>query len=358
METSEDFLSRAILEEGRRFHHEIVDGEDHETLVLSKACADLTVGTLQAWVASAYLAPMASASNEEAARHMFSLVRSTLLQTIEQAAWLDLESRRASTFKMSQTRLQFIGDVESKRLDNIVLRPGSFWAAFLQIAGSVNADNFAEIGHPSPAPGLYPNFGGAINSRANNAIWVSPEISRPPYLRIGSCDGVSFGAFGTLIGHELAHGVSPDGIGWDAAGLLRETWTAAARRELDTRVNCLERQLAGTKAEPDATFDAHRALDEHVADLVGVNLALAAMEVASTKTTGSNTGQDQYREFFVAYAQQECGWSDDMDVPVDDAHAPARLRINGVLSNVPKFAATFRCPQGTAMAPAQRCSVW
>jgi predicted metalloendopeptidase len=358
LEASETFLTQAFLDEDRRFHSEILDGESPEALPLAASCADLTLGILEAWVAKAYLTGLASTASEDAARRMFGLVRSNLVQTIDGAAWIDNQSRRASTSKIGQTRLLFVADVESKRLDQLALAPGSFRAALVQIATHVNAEGLAEIGHPSSPPELYPNFGGAIYSRNVNALWVSPEIARPPYLDMGRFGPVSFGAFGTLIGHELAHSVSPDGIGYDAAGILRETWSAGARDALNTRLRCFERQLDAARASTKSKMDVHRVLDEHVADLVGVQVALSAMESDTGKSLDSDTRRAWRRDFFIAYAQQECGWSGDIDVPVDDQHAPARTRIDVVMSTLPEFASTFQCAPGTRMAPVDRCSLW
>jgi predicted metalloendopeptidase len=41
-----------------------------------------------------------------------------------------------------------------------------------------------------------------------------------------------------------------------------------------------------------------------------------------------------------------------------DQHAPSRVRVNAGLSNMPEFAEAFSCPVGSAMNPADKCSVW
>lgn len=45
---------------------------------------------------------------------------------------------------------------------------------------------------------------------------------------------------------------------------------------------------------------------------------------------------------------------------VTDPHAPARWRIDGPLSNMPKFAAAFGCKAGDKMVrrDGERCEVW
>lgn len=187
------------------------------------------------------------------------------------------------------------------------------------------------------------------------------DITRDRSLSVprhGSVWGVGFGAFGTLVGHELAHSVSPDGIRHDATGLLRETWSVPARDEFKSRLRCFENQLQRMKTGPKGPIDGRKVLDEHVADLVGVQIALSAMESDAIESTDS-AGRVRRRDFFIAYAQQECGWSGDyLDVPFDSHHAPGRVRINGTLSNTPEFAATFQCASGTPMAPVERCAVW
>ena len=358
LEASAMFLTQAFLEEERRFHRELLGGEFHrEPVALAASCADLAVDLLQPWVAKAFLTDLHSSAPEDAARRMFASVRSHLVQRIDGAAWIDSQSRQASVAKVRQARLLFISDIESKRLDRLVLAPGSFRAALLQIATHVNAERFAEIGQPSSPPELYPTFEGAFYSHVVNALWISPEIVRPPYLDTGEFAAVSFGAFGTVIGHELAHSVSSDGIGWDAAGLQRETWSTTARDAFNTRLRCIERQLDSAGNGSKNNFDAHQVLDEHVADLVGVQIALSAMESDTAKSDDPQVQRARRRDFFIAYAQQQCGWSGDLDT-FHGKHPPARTRIDVVLSSIPEFASTFHCPPGTTMAPVDRCSLW
>lgn len=41
-----------------------------------------------------------------------------------------------------------------------------------------------------------------------------------------------------------------------------------------------------------------------------------------------------------------------------DPHSPGRWRVDGVVRNLPEFAAAFGCPRGAPMAPAERCRLW
>ena len=70
--------------------------------------------------------------------------------------------------------------------------------------------------------------------------------------------------------------------------------------------------------------------------------------------------EQQRREFFLAYAQQLCGWYDgrDDEDTFDDDHSSLARMLSGILANVPEFAETFHCSEGGPMAPQKRGAVW
>ncbi|GAB9477199.1 Neprilysin cd10, peptidase, partial [Globisporangium polare] len=75
----------------------------------------------------------------------------------------------------------------------------------------------------------------------------------------------------------------------------------------------------------------------------------------------SQDKDDADRVFFTAFAQTYC----EKRVPAYaellrtiDPHSPGRWRVNGPLMNFDKFAAAFRCKQGTPMNPVKQCPVW
>lgn len=43
---------------------------------------------------------------------------------------------------------------------------------------------------------------------------------------------------------------------------------------------------------------------------------------------------------------------------IKSKYAPARFRVNGVVSNMEEFATAFNCPIGSKMNPTEKCSLW
>lgn len=168
-------------------------------------------------------------------------------------------------------------------------------------------------------------------------------------------DAVRFGTFGTFVGHELAHALTLGGLFFDAGGLVHESWSKPAHDAFDARVLCYERQLNRFGGDKPGKISARALLDEYVAEVVGVTVALAAMETESGVPTGDTARR---RDFFVAYAQSRCPRPGDLDAQRDLTHPTARTSIDAGLSNLPEFASAFQCAPGTPMAPYERCELW
>jgi putative endopeptidase len=67
------------------------------------------------------------------------------------------------------------------------------------------------------------------------------------------------------------------------------------------------------------------------------------------------------QRFFLAWAQIRCENTTPQaarNQVHSDPHSPGRWRVDGVVRNMPEFAAAFGCRAGAAMAPATRCRLW
>jgi putative endopeptidase len=72
-------------------------------------------------------------------------------------------------------------------------------------------------------------------------------------------------------------------------------------------------------------------------------------------------GFSEDQQYFIAVAQAWCslGRPDDVQRRLTvDPHSPPKFRVYGALRNMSEFAKAFQCAPGTAMHPANTCSVW
>jgi endothelin-converting enzyme/putative endopeptidase len=105
-------------------------------------------------------------------------------------------------------------------------------------------------------------------------------------------------------------------------------------------------------------------LGENVADLGGEILAYIAWKDANKdKDLEPIDGLTPDQRFFIGFAQWDCSnerpeqlreWA------ITNPHSPAVHRINGVVVNMPEFAAAFSCKAGQPMVAAKDrpCKVW
>jgi predicted metalloendopeptidase len=348
VEVASEFVTEPLLEEEERYHDGIEKGRPHEPFPLSAACVNITFKYLKPQLADAYLTFLADARSEDIARRMFAALRYRLESEIRGEPWMDQPTREAAVAKLEGIKLQFIGDLEAREVPGLALGSGSLLAAFERLREARSASRFQRIGSPEEVV-LEPSFDDGSYSVLRNAIWLSPEIVRPPFLHAAAFNAMSFGALGTVLGHEIAHALSPGSRKFDGQGRRRETWSNEALGAYLARVACLERQNGAATN------------NEDVADLAGTVLALDAMEADAKRLDYQRAASAWGVEFFVAYAQMRCTFHSDQRSELEalkDPHSSTRTRINGVVKNIPKFGETFQCAPGAPMAPRERCAIW
>jgi endothelin-converting enzyme/putative endopeptidase len=168
-----------------------------------------------------------------------------------------------------------------------------------------------------------------------------------------------------VVGHELTHGFDDEGRQFDAAGNLRDWWTAPVSAEFDRRAACVEKQYDEYVAVDDLHIKGKLTLGENIADLGGVKLSLAAF-ARSEKESGPPPavgGFSPEQQFFLGFAQSWCAnyRPEALRLLVaTNPHSPPRYRVDGPLSNLPAFAAAFECKDGSSMVRGKdkRCEVW
>ncbi len=198
-----------------------------------------------------------------------------------------------------------------------------------------------------------------FGSKSKNATGFTAAFLQPPLFDPNMDDAVNFGAFGSVVGHELSHQFDDEGRKYDPDGNLRPWWSAEDAAAFDERAGCFVDQYARFTAEDGTPVDGKLTLGENIADNAGIRLSYAALRPSSSgpKKDGFTPAQ----RFFLAWGQIRCENVTSEAAKrqaTSDEHAPGRARVNGVVANMSEFATAFGCVAGAPMAPAKRCRVW
>ena len=117
----------------------------------------------------------------------------------------------------------------------------------------------------------------AYDSPQENNINFPAGILQPPFFDNDADMAASFGAIGTVIGHELTHGFDDEGRHFDADGNLRDWWTAQDATEFTKRADCIAGEYSKFSPTEGAYVNRRLTLGENGADNAGIRLAYMAL---------------------------------------------------------------------------------
>ncbi|MBL1075250.1 M13 family metallopeptidase [Nocardia sp. 2] len=222
---------------------------------------------------------------------------------------------------------------------------------------------FARLGTPVDKSewNSTPQTVNAFYSPTNNEITFPAGYLQPPYFGPDASAAVNYGAVGATIGHEIGHGFDDQGSKYDADGNLKEWWTAEDRAAFEAKSARLVEQfdaLVPEGLDPSQHVDGSLTLGENLADLRGLQIALAAYRDSEKRSGNDNP---DYRALFLSHA---VSWRSTMTKELlinslTDSHAPDEFRCNQIVRNIPEFHSTFEVKDGDKLylAPDQRVSL-
>jgi endothelin-converting enzyme/putative endopeptidase len=195
-----------------------------------------------------------------------------------------------------------------------------------------------------------------------NNITFPAGILQPPFYDNHADDAMNFGGIGAVIGHELTHGFDDEGSQFDAAGNLRDWWTADDKKQFQERTGCIRDQYANFVAVDDLKLNGQLTLGENTADNGGLRIAyMALLSTLAGKEPAPVDGLSAEQRFFLGWANVWCQNRTDaiarMLVALDP-HSPGKDRVNGTVSNMPEFREAYHCPATAPMVNQNACRVW
>lgn len=193
------------------------------------------------------------------------------------------------------------------------------------------------------------------NPAGNEIVFPAGIMQSPVFYDPGIPQYLSYGAFGSVSGHELSHAFDSMGRHYDETGNFTDWWDDSTVEAFKDKAQCFVNQYHKfTVPDPNGEplhVNGRLTLGENIADSGGVNAAFAAWKDAEGKKPGQLLpGLQTFTKeqvFFISYANWWCGKTRPetaVNLVYRDPHAPTRARILGTMANSPDFRKSFSCP--------------
>ena len=305
--------------------------------------------------------------DERSKQHIDEMVRNIVAamhDVIFGADWMSDATRAEAQKKLAAMRWK-IGYPSHWRDDSsLTITDAPFAANVLAADAFLARQDLDKIGKPADRDAWHmtPQTWNAYNNYQNNEIVFPAAILQWPRFDARLDDAFNYGSIGGVIGHELTHGFDDSGRQYDAAGNVRDWWTAEDAARFSERASCVMRQYESYDAAPGLHHAGKLIAGESIADLAGLEIAWRAWQKSlDGKPAPVIDGFTGEQRFFLAFAQARA-----INVRPEllerlirtDTHPVARLRVNGTVANMPQFAAAFQCKTGDPLVCGDRCRVW
>jgi len=295
---------------------------------------------------------------------MTDQIEQAMQSEIEQLNWMSPATKEEALRKLHAIRNKIGYPDKWRDYSKLAIKPDDYFGNALRASRFEDARQWAKVGKPVDRTewDMTPPTVNAYYNPQMNDVNFPAGVLQPPLYDPKSDDAPNYGNTGSTIGHELTHGFDDEGRQYDAQGNLKDWWTKEDAQGFEDRINCLREQFAGYTIVDDIHINSKLTSGEDVADLGGTLIAYLAWKKATEgQQLKSIDGFTPDQRFFIGFAQWACENTREANLrlqAVTDPHSPGFARINGIVANMPEFAAAFSCKAGQPMVKAKACKVW
>ncbi len=291
-------------------------------------------------------------------------IEKAMEQEIDALPWMSAPTKKRALEKLHAIANKVGYPDRWRDYSSVIIKPGDLAGDVQRATRFEVARRLAKIGRPLER-GEWQMTPPTVNAYYNpqmNDVNFPAGVLQPPLYDAKIDDAPNYGNTGSTIGHELTHGFDDEGRQFDAQGNLKDWWSADDAAQFGKRAQCVVDQYAGYTIVDDLKINSKLTLGEDVADLGGTLLAYIAWKAATNgQKLPSREGFTPDQRFFIGMAQWACENQRPENLRVNaitNPHSPGKYRINGVVANLPEFAAAFQCRAGQPMVNAPVCRIW
>jgi len=275
--------------------------------------------------------------------------------------WLGPQARGAAIRKLDNMRFTIGYSDRWKSYDALDVRADDPAGNAQRAIALTTARELAKLGKPTDRDEFFalPQQLDGFGTNAMVSVGFTAGFLQPPVFDAALDDPINFGGFGGVIGHEITHHFDDEGRKFDTGGNLAPWWSPDDIARYQARAACFVDEYAQFRIDDGTPVDGQLTLGENLADNGGLRLAWDALQPSTERPRID--GFTPAQRFFLAWGQIRCENTTARAARAQvqgDGHSPGRFRVDGVVRNMPEFAAAFSCAAGSPMAPATRCRLW
>ena len=338
------FLPKAISDARFDFVGRVLSGLE-ERPELWKSAVGVVDDNLGDQLGKLYVAKHFPPAAKERAKEMVADLMAAYKDNFTNSSWMSQPTRDASIAKLDKMNVKIGYTDKWDDYSELVITPGKLVESLRAVNIFESKRAFDRLGTPVDKAewSMSPQTVNAYYSPTNNEIVFPAAYLQPPFFDKDATTAVNFGAVGATIGHEIGHGFDDQGAKYDGDGNRRDWWTPEDLRAFEAKTEQIIGQYNALTPEglDPATYHVDGALTvgENLADLRGLQIALAAYRIAARR----EGVEPNYREMFLAHAR---AWrekqTDEYTIQLlQDTHSPNEFRCNQVVRNIAEFYTTF-----------------
>ncbi len=360
-------LNKAFENQNFDFYYKTLSGQE-KMEPRWKLILDMTSNSLGETIGQLYVKKYFPPAAKQKMTDLVMNLKKSLKQRIENLSWMGPQTKLEALAKLDKMGVKVGYPDKWRDYSGLVISSESYVRNVLSSQAFEFRYTMDKVGKPvDPTEwGMTPQTVNAYYNPFRNEIVFPAGILQPPFFNVDADDAVNYGAIGMVIGHEMTHGFDNLGRQFDKDGNLRDWWTKEDSKSFDAHADMIVEQYNHYEVLDSAFVNGKHTLGENIADLGGATVAFNAYKLSLEGKEAPNPidGFTNFQRFFLSYAQI---WRTNMrDEELrkrvkTDEHSPAKVRINGVVYNMPEFYAAFpdiKPGDKLFRAPEQRPVIW
>lgn len=359
-----DYLPKQISEAKFELYGRLLRGVS-EQASLERRGVQFVNGRIKDLVGKRYVDQRFSPRQREMVQEIISNLVRAFGDSLRKAAWMDEPTRAEALKKLASYKFK-IGypeewtDYSAARISREDLVGNH--QRLLQLEWDQMRSRLGK-----PATVFWYQSPQTVNASYNplwNAIELPAAMLQAPFFDPCADPAVNYGAIGSIIAHELAHGFDDQGSRFDSQGILRDWWSQQSRERFNSTTQGLREQYSKFEPLPGLRLKGDQGIGENLADLIGVSVAHQAYQLhAGSGDTGAGGSYSPDQRFFMGWAQ---AWrvlqtqAELRNIVTQGYHAPGEFRVNGVVRNIDAWYDAFTVKPGDQLYlhPRSRVRLW